>query len=298
LSHTMLRACCWVCAVRCSPHTKYGSAACCLLHLACARILLHVVCYLLHGVCCMLPVARCRLFAVCCAMSAGCCVPHAARCLLPCCVLSVARRLLSSPRCLLHAGTLPVAGCLLHGICCVACRLLFAVGCMKSGACCMLPVARCMSFAALLPAAWRMVSGRCVLHAAWRRLHLRRVVHAVCCLLHWSLARCPIACRRCTLSIACRTFSVARPTVPCRMGCAACRLFRLVSRPLHAACCDSSLARCIFHVRMSHGFSHPLPVPSFMLHVVQLQSDTAPSHTQRIAPALAIEVSAAGEAKR
>jgi hypothetical protein len=35
-----------------------------------------------------------------------------------------------------------------------------------------------------------------------------------------------------------------------------------------------------------------------MLHVVQLQSDAAPSHTQRIAPALAIEASVTGEAKR
>ena len=41
-----------------------------------------------------------------------------------------------------------------------------------------------------------------------------------------------------------------------------------------------------------------LPVPSFMLHVVELQSDAAPSHTQRIAQALAIEASVAGEAKR
>jgi hypothetical protein len=32
--------------------------------------------------------------------------------------------------------------------------------------------------------------------------------------------------------------------------------------------------------------------------VVEVQSDAAPSHTQRIAPALAIEASAAGEAKR
>ena len=70
LSHTVLRAWCWLCADRCSPHTKYGSAACCMLQLACARVLLHVVCCLLHGVCCMLPVARCRWFAVCCAMSA------------------------------------------------------------------------------------------------------------------------------------------------------------------------------------------------------------------------------------
>jgi hypothetical protein len=35
-----------------------------------------------------------------------------------------------------------------------------------------------------------------------------------------------------------------------------------------------------------------------MPHVVQLQSDAAPSHTQRIAQALAVEASAAGEAKR
>jgi hypothetical protein len=125
LSHTMLRACCWLCAVRCSPHTKYGSAACCLLHhLACARVLLHVVCCLLHGVCCMLPVARCRLFAVCCAMSAVCCMPHAAWCRLPCGALSVARRLLSFPRCLLHAACcpLPVVCCMvsvaLHFVCC------------------------------------------------------------------------------------------------------------------------------------------------------------------------------------
>jgi hypothetical protein len=35
-----------------------------------------------------------------------------------------------------------------------------------------------------------------------------------------------------------------------------------------------------------------------MLDVVQLQSDAAPSHTQRIAQALAIEASVAGEATR
>jgi hypothetical protein len=81
-----------------------------------------------------------------------------------------------------------------------------------------------------------------------------------------------LACRRCTLavacrtrSVACRTCSVARPTVPCRMGCAVCRLSHVASRPFHVACCGSSLARCILHVRMSHAFSHPLPVPSFML---------------------------------
>ncbi len=39
-------------ASRCSPHTKCGSAVCFLLHLACARVLLHAACRLMHIVCC------------------------------------------------------------------------------------------------------------------------------------------------------------------------------------------------------------------------------------------------------
>jgi hypothetical protein len=212
LSHTMLRACCWVCAVRCSPHTKYGSAACWLLHLACARVLWHVVCCLLHVVCCMLPVARCRLFAVCCAMSAVCCLLSVVCCLLPCCVLFVARRLLSFPRCLVH-----VARC-----CCplsVAWYLLgcmsFVVRCMLHEALRMLHVAHCALHVVccILPAAWRMVSGRCVLHAAWRRLRFHRMLHAIYCLLHWSLARC-------RLRVVCRTLSSqSRPRCACVRAC-------------------------------------------------------------------------------
>jgi hypothetical protein len=38
-----------------------------LMHLACARVLLHVVCCLMHVVCCM----RCLLFAGFCAVSAA-----------------------------------------------------------------------------------------------------------------------------------------------------------------------------------------------------------------------------------
>ncbi len=214
LSHTVLRACCWVCAVRCSPHTKYGSAACCLLHLACARVLLYVVCCLLHVVCCMLPVARCRLIAVCWAMSAVCCMPVAC-CLLPFCALSVARRLLSFPRCRLHAD---VARCPLS----VAWYLLrcisFVVRCTLHEVWRMLPAARCALHVAccILPAAWRMVSGRCVLHAAWRRLRFH--------------------CVRCTLRAASRLLLVASFTFACRM----LSLIRCLS---HLLCCMSSSCR-------------------------------------------------------
>jgi hypothetical protein len=116
LSSTMLRACCLLCAARCSPHTKCGGAVCFLLHLAFACVLLHVVCCLLHVVCCMrclvLPSsARCLLHAACCLDASlprcllsmvlfqnSCCMPHVARCMLHaagcvarrCCPLHVA----------------------------------------------------------------------------------------------------------------------------------------------------------------------------------------------------------------
>ena len=111
LSRTTLRAYCWLPATRCYPHTKCGSAVCFLLHLACARVLLHAVCCLLH----VFRWMRCPLLAVFCAVSAACRRPPVS--FLPCCLLSVARCRLSSPRCLLSVAccTLPVA-------CCVACR--------------------------------------------------------------------------------------------------------------------------------------------------------------------------------
>ena len=135
LSRTMLRACCWLPAARCSPHTICGGAVCFPLQLASARVLLHVVCCLMHVVCCMrclvLPSsARGVLHAACCLVTCrlvSCCrlcFPNStlsAACrMLPCCLLpllSVVNGPFQIPRCLLHA-----ARCPLHVACCVACR--------------------------------------------------------------------------------------------------------------------------------------------------------------------------------
>jgi hypothetical protein len=196
-------------------------------------------------------------------------------CLLPCCVLSGARCPLSFPHCLLSA-----ACCMLHVACYLArcTSLLFAAYCPLHGACCLDVVCRRLHFS-------RCIFPRCTLHV-------------VCCLLHsfqWSLACCPsrlvcgiavrriVSAARCLLSVAYRTLSVVRcllpvacPSVPCRMVCAVCRLTRVASR--HVACCVLYVLSCMLSLC-------PLPVPSSL---ATLQSDTAPSCTQRIAEALAI----------
>jgi hypothetical protein len=158
---------------------------------------------------------------------------------------------LSFPRCLLHAARCPlhVAYSLLR---CMS--FLFAAYCTKSCACCSLLVARCMSFVV-----------RCMWHEVWRMLAGCCLLRAACRLL--SVAHLPVV--SCTLSLACRPrhcrpldrvcvhvlrrmphvlrclFSGARPSVPCRMVCAVCRLVPrrissrrmccVVSRLLHVA---------------------------------------------------------------
>jgi hypothetical protein len=161
------------------------------------------------------------------------------RCLVACCQWSFPKFLLHAARCPLHA-----ACCMLHvalhdGV--VRCMLLEVWR--------MLPVARCMfAVRCILPAACRMLSGSCPLEAACRWLHFpRRMLRVVChifpdagCMLsivcctissgrlrhavRWIVSTCPcfVACR--TFSVACGLLPVARPSVPCRMVCAVCRL--------------------------------------------------------------------------
>ena len=90
--------------VRCSSRTKVSGAVCFPLQLACARILLHIVCCLLHVVWCMRAWV-CRLLRGVCRM------PHVA--LLPCCL--GACRQWSFPKfhvvccmCMLHVASCPL----------------------------------------------------------------------------------------------------------------------------------------------------------------------------------------------
>jgi hypothetical protein len=185
----------------------------------------------------------------------------------------------------------------LHGICCVACRLLFAVCCMKSGACCMLRIARCMSFAAYCPlhGAWCLDVVCCTLRGVGCIFAVCCMPSVVCCtgLLHVAplrfvaarspshVARPPMPVPRshvaCALPVACPTSSLVRCTL------------RAATRLLPAACFTfsvawflSSVACPIFHVgcRMSSS-----------CRVTQRRRT-------RIVQALAIEASVAGEAKR
>ena len=262
LSRPMLRACCWLCAARCSSHTKCGGAVCFLWHLACARVLLHVVCCLLHVV----RWTRCLLVAVFCAVSAVCRMLPCR--LLPCCLLSVARCLLSFPRCLWS-----VACCILHAALRVACRCyslriarmhraccLAVVCCMRRVVCCIFPVACSPS------------------HVVWFAFS-SGLLHVVSCVP--SVARCPLDRACCTLSVVCCTLSVvcclspvARSPLsvvcfllparvsPCRMACAVCRLSHVASR--HVACAALRVGCCIAHVPCLHVVSCPLRVPSCM----------------------------------
>jgi hypothetical protein len=164
---------------------------------------------------------------------------------------------------------------------------------------------------------------RCPLRVACRLLHTAR------CMTHvvWTLC-----VARCAASVA------SSPYVACRLlsvALVSCTFPHCVSS-LHALRCMSHVLRCPPHGPMSHGLRCLSPVPRplssvprcvlrlvccplhpftfacrmvsligclshlscWMPRVVKLQSDAEPSHTQRIAPALAIEASAAGEAKR
>ena len=181
LSSTMLRACCWLSAARCSPHTKCGSAGCFPLHLACARVLLHIVCCLFHVVCCM----RCLVLP-----SSARCLLHAACCLVSCCLVACCQWSFPNSTLSLACCTFPVACCMLH----VALHVV-VVRCMLLEVWRMLPVARCrFAVRCVLPAACRMLSGSCLLHAACCLLHFPRCIsHVVGCIF-------PDAC--CQLSVA------------------------------------------------------------------------------------------------
>jgi hypothetical protein len=176
------------------------------------------------------------------------------------------------PRCRLHAARCPLhaACCLASGACCLlrdACRLLFAACCPLHAACCLevvcctLRVVRC-----IFPVScWMSSVTFSPMHVAccqWSVAHFRVVVCGIA--VRWIVSACPFFVARRTFSVACCL--LACPSVPCRMACVVCRLARVASRCLsHLAC------------RLSHAVCGPL------------QSDTAPSHTQRIAAALALE---------
>ncbi len=255
---------------------------------------MHVVCCLMHVICCMRCLvspssARWLLRATCCLVA-----------LLPCCLFSMVFSKFHVVGCMLPVAccTLPVACCILHvalhdvvvrcillevGACCLlrgACRLLFAAYCPLHAACCLevvcctLRVVRC-----IFPDACCMSSIVCCTFSSGRLRHaVRWIVSASRCL--WSVARSPLHVVCCLLP-----FPAARPSarvsVACRDLSVACPISHLVT--VHAAdrtfpCRFLSLVRCVSQLARC------------LLHVVccVLQSDTAPSHTQRIAAALAI----------
>jgi hypothetical protein len=265
---------------------------CCISHVLASSCVSSAVCCMR---CLVLPSsARCLLHAACCLVA-----------LMPCCLLSMV-----SPK--FH-----VVCCMLHAACCMLRCMSSAACCLKSGTCCRL---RCTSFfvRCMSPAACCMLSGSFLLHAACRQVHFPCcVLHVVCCIFSnaccmlssvvcctFSSGRLRHAVRRnssaCPFFVACRTWSAAccLPQFPCRMACAACRLARVASCPV--ACSALRVFGCLLQTArpLSHLVSCPLPVPSctpsvpsctFSVACRLLQSDAAPSHTQRIAAVLAIE---------
>ena len=103
LSHTMLRACCWLCAVRCSTHTSTAvqRVACCISQVLASSCMVSAFCCTLSVACCPLGVAGCLLSAARCLPSAACRMLRGVCCLGACCPL--------------HAVC-----CLLHGVCCMS----------------------------------------------------------------------------------------------------------------------------------------------------------------------------------
>ena len=282
----MLRHRCGVCAVlrsgcrgQCFAHaagcplpparrTRNAAVPCVsLLHLACARGLLHVVCCPMHVVCCM----RC-LFSP----SFARCLLHAGCCLGLCCL--VVRGPLHAVCGLFHVVCcpLPVTWCLLR---CMS----FVVRCMLLEVWRMLPVARCMSFVvrciSLLHGACCLDGFCCTLRVVCcissgaylcRRLHFSRCMSSiVCCTL--SSGRLRHAVRgivsACTFSVACGLLPAARPECPLSHGVRclspgpASRLVTLdvlrcassvaCCRP-HVPCCFLSLGRRPSHSCMPH----------------------------------------------
>jgi hypothetical protein len=214
LSSTMLRACCWLCAARCAPRTKYGSAVCLPMQLACVSTLhasscmSSAVCCTSSAVCCLVHSARCLLVAILCAMSVACCTLLAACCTLlgACCTRSV---VCCCVRCIMHAAIMHAASSLAHLACCVlrvACRLLCAAHCplrLSSNVhmlyvhaarclCCvacrsLLHVVRCIAHAVCMFSAASCTLSRYVLHV------VRCMAH-VCCMS--SVACCRVTQRR------------------------------------------------------------------------------------------------------
>jgi hypothetical protein len=269
LPRTTLRACCWLCDARCSPHTKCGSAVCLLLHHAwlassCTSSAvccpLRVACRLLRSVsrmssavCCLLnaavarcpfPVVSCVVF---CAVSAACCMPPVVYCLVVCCpVQAVCCRF----RCVLLAVFCAVfpACHLLFVVCCplsaacvsrypvpVVCRVVF---CAVPAACCMPPVVYCL-----------VVFVRCTPSVVFSTLSFPR------CLL--SVAFCPLPVARCMLR--CMSVLVAA-------GCLRC--WRMFPVPiLHVVCCSLYITGCMLSgCCLLHVSCH---VVCCMLHVVR-----------------------------
>jgi hypothetical protein len=200
-------------------------------------------------------VVRCMLSAAC-RMLSGCCLWHDAC------------RRLHFPRCMLH-----VVSCLLHIFRWSSAALLPVGSCLRALS--LLHVARSPSPVAYLPApvspvAWRALSVACptslLVTLQWLHVAALRVV---CCLLH--AARPMLHGVRC-LSPFPRSHLV---TVHVAALCVVCRMLHVARSPSHML----SLVRCLSHLacRLSHAVCCPL------------QSDTAPSHTQRIVAALALE---------
>jgi hypothetical protein len=239
------------CALPAARRTGNEAVPCVsLLHLACYRVLLHIVCCLLHVVRCTLSVVFSTLPVVCCVLHAACSTLHAAlRVACRCCSLRIARCMahvvwmLSVAR-VSSGGQVHFPRCMLH----VVCYTFPDACCMSSFVCC------------------TFSSGR-LRHCC----PLDRVcVPFLCCMSHvlrcmWSDFCCP------------------HPRVPCSMVCAVCRPTRVASRRVarcmtHALCRMLSLVRCLSRLACR------------LLHVVccVLQSDSEPSCSQRIASAPAI----------
>jgi hypothetical protein len=198
LSSAMLRACCCLCAARCSPRTNCGSAVRYPLQLACVSTLhasssmSSAVCCTSSAICCLLHSARCLLVAILCVRAVACCTLLCACCTRSfgcCCV-----------RCIMHAAIMHAAFSLAHLAWCqlrVAGRLL------------------CTLSVALVVECPHVVCARCTLF--------------VLCCMSFTVACCPthrrmahvffmlcVAC--CTLSVMCCMLSVARRmSVACRL---------------------------------------------------------------------------------
>ena len=183
VAYKMLRACCWLSAARCSPHTECGGAVCLLLHFANARVLLHVVCCLLSVVCCM----RCLLLAVFCAVFPACRRPPVVRCLVVCRPLHAVFATLSVV-CCLH-----VARCMLRHM-----SWLFAACCTKS-----VPVFRC-------PPQCPMSHGVCCPSPVPSRISSRRMCCVASRLLYVACCTSRVAC--CLLCVACPILHVVTPS--------------------------------------------------------------------------------------